>query len=724
MPILKHHALLVGIDCYPNLPAHNQLRSCANDARLLGEVLRSRYSFRGEEVTLLLDADATRDGILGAFEALRQAARTDDAIVIFYSGHGSQLVAANNYEPDELYETLVPHDGGLAEGSRRDIRDDEIYAWLLGMSAVTRNIVVIADTCFSGHIARSSERENEREKWIPAARLVGERPRGTGDEAPARGASPRPRSAGGAGFRRTRDAGPPPSFLPCDERYVLLAACRTSEHAKELVGLPQSAFTFCLCRELLRVPEGATYRDLIERVRPAVAAEVIDQTPQLEGARDRVLFGQAASLPTPFLSVLERQDTGLVRLAGGAVHGVEPGSVWAVHPAGTLHPAPGQEQGLVRIRTVKAVESAGQVTEERERIEPGARAFEHAKPPGWLRLSVQAPGAGAFDAIGITRAMGASGATSASGEIGEEEIRRWIAGHGGAASLLRLPEEGEAAAVWIEAFPASQTTPSQVDPPTAFQLDQPSLLAIDRDGSLLLPPAPIREPDALPQLLRGLEDLARARNLLAVTSDDAGPNSLASKIQVTLLRHRGDTTFEPAKPRPGGDVIYREDELLALRITHQVPQPIYLHILDIGLLSDVTLLYPIAGANDAIFPNHPFDIATRPGQTWSVGFPKGFEARAHAARDRHLEGRETLRIFATTQEADLTGWQSPATRGGPPSPQGGGLARRLDQALGARAMRGDSAAEETEGTWAVLDVSFVVRGKGGSPLEASPQEAG
>jgi hypothetical protein len=702
MPILTHHALLVGIDCYPNLPAHNQLHSCANDARLLGEVLRSRYGFRDGEVTLLLNADATRDGILGAFEALRQAAQEDDAIVFFYSGHGSQLVAANNYEPDELYETLVPHDGGLAEGSRRDIRDEEIYTWLLGMSTVTRNIVVIADTCFSGHIARSSERE----KWIPAARLAGERPRRPGDEMPTRGANPRPRSAGGAGFRRTRDAGTPSSFLPCDERYVLLAACRTSEHAKELVWQPQSAFTFCLCRELLRVPEGATYRDLIERVRPAVAAEVVDQTPQLEGARDRLLFDQAASPPTPFLSVLERQDTGLVRLAGGAVHGVEPGSVWAVHPAGTLHPTPGQEQGLVRIQTVEAVESAGLVTEERGRIEAGARAFEHAKPPGWLRLSVQAPGAGAFGAMGVTGTMGATGVT------GEEEIRRWIAGHGGAASLLRLPEPGEDAAVRIAAFPASQTAPSQVNPPTAFQLDQPSLLALDRDGSLLLPPAPIREPDALPQLLRGLEDLARARNLRAVTSDDAGPNSLASKVQVTLLRRRGDTTFEPAEPGPGGDVIYREGELLALRITHQVPQPIYLHILDIGLFCDVTLLYPIPGANDAIFPNHPFDIATRPGQTWSVGFPKGFEARARAARDAHLEGRETLRIFATTQEADLTGWQSPAARGGPPSPQGGSLARRLDQALGARAMRGDSTAEGTEEMWAVLDVSFVVMGKG------------
>ena len=43
-------ALLVGVDRYPLLPPANQLRSCANDARLMAHVLRERFGTEAARV--------------------------------------------------------------------------------------------------------------------------------------------------------------------------------------------------------------------------------------------------------------------------------------------------------------------------------------------------------------------------------------------------------------------------------------------------------------------------------------------------------------------------------------------------------------------------------------------------------------------------------------------------------------------------------------------------
>lgn len=270
----RNLALLVGVDRYPKLPEENQLRSCANDARLIAQVLRERFGFSEEGLRLLVDKDATQEAILAGLGDLAAQVREGDSVVFYFSGHGSQVPDAGGDEPGGMDQTIVPHDSGRGEHPNRDVTDDVIYDWVLKVSAVTTNLTVIADTCFSGTIAREP-----REKWI---------------EADTR----RPEGLRPAGIRPRRRDAKPSGLLPVSDRYVLLAACRVDERAKELPDKPYSAFTWCLCQELLQAPAEATYRDVIKRTRDAVAAAVKAQTPQVEGARDRRLFGLERSRPT------------------------------------------------------------------------------------------------------------------------------------------------------------------------------------------------------------------------------------------------------------------------------------------------------------------------------------------------------------------------------------------------------------------------------------------
>ncbi len=294
-------ALLVGIDRYPLLEERFQLRSCVHDARLMAGVLEERFGFAAEDVRLLLDKAATRDGILAGLADLRRRARPGHQLVFYYSGHGSRIRDREGDEPDGWDETIVPHDGGRKprDGGRaphpcRDVTDDEIYAWILETSAITPYVTVIADTCYSGTIVRKGRPRRQRGKYVPRDH---------------RAVSDLPPSPVAPALRLRRPRKPGAAFLPASDRYVLLAACRAGESAGVRTAAagetPASIFTFHLCEALRRAREGATYRDLLPPVRAAVAAETSDQTPQLEGARERVLFAGtgaakgASSAPAP-----------------------------------------------------------------------------------------------------------------------------------------------------------------------------------------------------------------------------------------------------------------------------------------------------------------------------------------------------------------------------------------------------------------------------------------
>jgi hypothetical protein len=89
MPFPTAHALLMsGIGTYAHAPQLN-VPITAADAGAVATVLRDpQYcGYSPEQVTLLSDAAASRDGLLAALDGLAARASEGDTVFVFYAGH-------------------------------------------------------------------------------------------------------------------------------------------------------------------------------------------------------------------------------------------------------------------------------------------------------------------------------------------------------------------------------------------------------------------------------------------------------------------------------------------------------------------------------------------------------------------------------------------------------------------------------------------------------------
>ncbi len=148
-------ALLVGINAYPENGKFSPLNGCVTDTLLQQELLVNRFGFNPKDILIVTDAQATRQGILTAFdEHLIKQAKPGDIVVFHYSGHGSQVADPDKDEPDGLNSTFVPVDGTLPPafpetgGAVKDIMGHTLY--LLMSALKTENVTVVLDSCHSG----------------------------------------------------------------------------------------------------------------------------------------------------------------------------------------------------------------------------------------------------------------------------------------------------------------------------------------------------------------------------------------------------------------------------------------------------------------------------------------------------------------------------------------------------------------------------------------------
>ncbi|MBD2413968.1 peptidase C14, caspase catalytic subunit p20 [Nostoc calcicola FACHB-389] len=148
-------ALLVGIDEYKNgIPG---LGGCKNDVLLQRELLTHRFGFNDKDILTLTNAQATRQGILQAFEQhLIDQAKPGDVVVFHYSGHGSLVQDKDRDTPDGLNGTLVPVDSSLPPngGVVQDIMGHTLF--LLMYALQTQNVTVVLDCCYSGATKRGN----------------------------------------------------------------------------------------------------------------------------------------------------------------------------------------------------------------------------------------------------------------------------------------------------------------------------------------------------------------------------------------------------------------------------------------------------------------------------------------------------------------------------------------------------------------------------------------
>jgi hypothetical protein len=139
----EYWALIIGIDDYQGAP---KLKTAVADAKGIRQVLIDRYGFKAERIKTLINGDATRSKIEGAFVKLAREAGSADSVLIYYAGHGQ-------YSDDNQLAWWVPVEASLDEPGTW-ILDAAVRNYVAAMRA--RHVYVIADSCFSGNLFSQS----------------------------------------------------------------------------------------------------------------------------------------------------------------------------------------------------------------------------------------------------------------------------------------------------------------------------------------------------------------------------------------------------------------------------------------------------------------------------------------------------------------------------------------------------------------------------------------
>src|SRR5262245_76240 len=117
-----------------------KLKAAVPDARAITNAFHEngKKLFRGINVRLLADADATRTNILAALDALATKAKPGDLVVVFYAGHGE------SEETGQLQ--LIPIDADVKKLKETGVSAEDLKTKLGGLPCTT---LVILDACFS-----------------------------------------------------------------------------------------------------------------------------------------------------------------------------------------------------------------------------------------------------------------------------------------------------------------------------------------------------------------------------------------------------------------------------------------------------------------------------------------------------------------------------------------------------------------------------------------------
>jgi hypothetical protein len=145
--------LLIGIDKYTGVPS---LVGSVHDVQKIRRFAQTYWGYRDDQIKVLLDEQATRNGMLAAIDTwLIRGSQPRDRVLFYYSGHGSQIQDTNGDEEDGYDETLVSVDTRVEQGMYRDmVLDDELQMRFNQLH--DRQVTIIIDSCHSGTATRVS----------------------------------------------------------------------------------------------------------------------------------------------------------------------------------------------------------------------------------------------------------------------------------------------------------------------------------------------------------------------------------------------------------------------------------------------------------------------------------------------------------------------------------------------------------------------------------------
>ena len=152
------HACVIGVG--------GDLPSTATDAKGLAKILRDpeRCAYPEEQVHLLTEANATRSSILHVLDTLANATNDESTVLIYFSGHGHQLL-----KPFKSY-FLMPYGYNTEDLGDTAISGSEFVDLLREIPA--QKLLVVLDCCHAGGLSDLSDFQATKAPLPPEAQRM------------------------------------------------------------------------------------------------------------------------------------------------------------------------------------------------------------------------------------------------------------------------------------------------------------------------------------------------------------------------------------------------------------------------------------------------------------------------------------------------------------------------------------------------------------------------
>jgi len=155
------HALVIGINDYGS--AFPPLQTALQDAEAVARTLADDLGF---SVSLLRDAEATRDAILENINNTLTRTRPDDRVCVYFAGHGATRQTTHG----DAVGLLVPYGAGQGDYHRLIEMD---YLIDLSKYIAAKHTLFVLDACFSGlAVTRSTPSEGRLLEDLMTRRAV------------------------------------------------------------------------------------------------------------------------------------------------------------------------------------------------------------------------------------------------------------------------------------------------------------------------------------------------------------------------------------------------------------------------------------------------------------------------------------------------------------------------------------------------------------------------
>jgi len=678
-------ALLIGINNYIS-PTIRDLNGTHNDVDLAKNLLVEQYNFKEEKVKAapktafcgqqtanspvktLCSEQATQAAIIETFEKhlianaenyQKQNNVSPDkgaTVVFYYSGHGSTLPdEPGGDESDGIDETIVPADSD--NNGVKDIRDDKFEELFGRLKKFTTNITFIFDSCHSGTVTRGNGIKSVERNFKP--------------------------TVGGASRGDSTNLA---DNMNTDASYVTISGSLPNEKAQEdyfPIEKPKpggfkdqlnGALTYYFVQNLRRNPD-ATYREIMNRVQTTVVNLKRGQTPQAEGAIDRVVFGSGAA----------RQKTPIFVKSSELVKKTFDGKAAEVNEigldVGTI--AGAQTGGVIAVYNSKARQLEG----DKDKIATGSITFANAftskadvvltnktikTVPLDAKVVLVTPNFSdrkrkiALDFPGDTRSAQADAMTRLADVLKDNELIETVTVNN---LLPKLNAKTEAGAVAAPEWDAAVVRGIYKDfafgnvqaeiKDTKVPADAEEIFFLTNRSGMPLYNFWVRTADenAVKTIRDALESHVRVENLRLLANT---ASRLSEQIQFEIVRLSGYNVTDASSTPPKCAVTpdeqnksaqFRSGDLFYVKMTNASEKNLYVYLYSIGTSGKINLLYPTQNAKETLKPNLPFTSLAASGcyGIFQVGKPE----------DTPL-GKETLKLIASTQPFPAELLTSPA----------------------------------------------------------------